>query len=97
MSYLTLVYRLWHAKDMKLFMRRMANLVLQAIQEEGMKKEDIGGIGIGVPVYWIWKGRNSISTQPSRNLASRTIAGYDHASYRTTNFSVKRCPLDHER
>ncbi len=30
-------------------MKRMADLFLQVIQSAGMKKEDIGGIGIGVP------------------------------------------------
>jgi len=30
-------------------MKRMADLFLQLIQSAGMKKEDIGGIGIGVP------------------------------------------------
>lgn len=30
-------------------MRRMAGLILQLIQAAGMEKEDIGGIGIGVP------------------------------------------------
>jgi glucokinase len=30
-------------------MKRMADLYLQLIQSEGMKKEDIGGVGIGVP------------------------------------------------
>jgi glucokinase len=30
-------------------MKRMADLFLQVIQSSGMKKEDIGGIGIGVP------------------------------------------------
>ena len=30
-------------------MRRMANLFLQLIQSSGMQKEEIGGIGIGVP------------------------------------------------
>src|SRR6266545_7024697 len=30
-------------------MKRMANLFLQVIQSAGMTKEEIGGIGIGVP------------------------------------------------
>src|SRR6266545_3994625 len=30
-------------------MRRMAELFLQVIKSAGMKKEEIGGIGIGVP------------------------------------------------
>ena len=30
-------------------MQRMAELFLQVIQSTGLKKEDIGGIGIGVP------------------------------------------------
>ncbi len=33
----------------KVVMQRMADLFLQLIQAAGMKKEDIGGIGIGVP------------------------------------------------
>jgi glucokinase len=33
----------------EMVMRRMADLFMQLIQSAGMKKEDIGGIGIGVP------------------------------------------------
>ena len=36
-------------------MKRMAGLFMQMIEWAGLKKEDIGGIGIGVPGCLIWR------------------------------------------
>ena len=51
-------------------MKRMADLILQVIQASDSKKDEIGGIGIGVPgVFDLEKGVDPLPAQPAGHLA----------------------------
>ena len=79
-------------------MQRMAGLFLQVIESAGMQKDDIGGIGIGVPgVLDLEKGETLFLPNLSGTWPHVPLTGYDHASYRTSNCSAQRRPLNHER
>ncbi len=67
-------------------MQRMADLVLQVLQSAGLDKDDIGGIGIGVPgVLDLEKGETLFLPNLPGTWPHIPLSRYHHAPYWTAN------------
>ena len=79
-------------------MQRMADLILGLIRSAGLKKEDLAGIGIGVPgVLDLEKGETIFLPKSTGHLAGYPTAGDDSQLDRFAHRYPKRCAFHHPR